>query len=637
MTAYLRGLGIIITLNLFAFAIGAKMDASYADTRVALVVGNSNYRNIARLPNPESDAKLMAETLRGLGFKLVNGGAQVDLDKQQFDRAVQDFGNAVQGADVALFYYAGHGMQVHGSNYLVPVGANPTKESDIDFQMLDTNLLLRVLESAGARLNLVILDACRNNPFQVSRLRAARSGLAQMQAPEGTLISFATQPGNVAADGDGGHSPYTDALAKTLRKPGLDIFRTFNEVGLVVSNVTGGEQQPWLSVSPIKGDFYFAGAPKPAQPKPDPVADQKSNYEAAERVGTPEAWQSFLNAYPQGYLADLARAQHDKIVARERAQQHTAAAAAEQSRKEAEAKAAREASEKATREAAEKAAAADRARNAAETRAARDAAEKARKAAALEKAKREAEAKDAQAALETATREAEAAREAKQAAEQAAQEAIASLQKERAAREEQLKVAALQSPTGEIDHSPPRIIIDPSDVVRLVKIHLQQVGCDPGSVDGVWDEKGRLALAEFNKHAGTKLDVKTVNVNTLDSVRAINKRICPLVCGRGTRLEGDHCVAITCKSGFVPTSQGTCKAVAKHPKDRAHTKTNRDAKSPSGKIILGSSQHLSLASSCKNGNVSACQTLCNAGGQRACTLGGGGRRGRANNGRVPVR
>ena len=188
--------------------------------RVALVVGNSHYQNVAPLTNPANDARLMAETLRELGFKLVGDGPQLDLDKAAFDNAVQSFGNQLQGGDVGLFYYAGHGVQVRGSNYLVPISANPTKEADVDFQMLDANLVLRQMEGAGTKLNIVILDACRNNPFGGRGLRSATSGLAQMQAPEGTLISFATQPGNVAQDGTDGDSPYTEALAQTIKHPG---------------------------------------------------------------------------------------------------------------------------------------------------------------------------------------------------------------------------------------------------------------------------------------------------------------------------------------------------------------------------------------------------------------------------------
>jgi len=232
-----------------------------ADKRIALVIGNSAYQNVAQLDNPKNDAALMARTLKDLGFTLIGDGAQINLDKAALDKAIQSFSQQLQGAAVALFYYAGHGVQIRGSNYLVPVNANPSREADVDFQMVDLDLVLRQMGAAGTRLNLVILDACRNNPFGGRGLRGTDPGLAQVRAPEGTLISYATQPGNVAQDGADGDSPYTKALAATIRRPGLDIFRTFNEVGLAVVKATGGEQQPWVSTSPIDGNFYFAGAP----------------------------------------------------------------------------------------------------------------------------------------------------------------------------------------------------------------------------------------------------------------------------------------------------------------------------------------------------------------------------------------
>ena len=227
--------------------------------RVALVIGNSNYRSVARLANPANDAKLMANALKSLGFELIGGGAQLDLDKAGFDAAVQSFGNRLQGADVGLFYYAGHGLGLRGTNYLVPVNANPTREADVDFQMVDIEVALHQMETSGTKLNVVMLDACRNNPFAGRGLRASSGGLAQMQAPEGTLISYATQPNSVAQDGIDGNSPYSKALAETIRTPGLDIFQSFNRVGVVVKNATGGSQQPWISISPIEGEFFFAG------------------------------------------------------------------------------------------------------------------------------------------------------------------------------------------------------------------------------------------------------------------------------------------------------------------------------------------------------------------------------------------
>ena len=250
------------------------------DKRIALIVGNSRYQNVAPLNNPGNDAALMAETLRGVGFTLVGGRAQIDLDKAGFDRAVQDFGSQLVGADVALFYYSGHGMQIRGENYLVPVSANPTREADVDFQMLNVNLVLRQMEGSGTKLNIVVLDACRNNPFGGRGLRATDSGLAQIRGAQGTLISFATQPGNVAQDGSGRNSPFTEALADTIRKPGLEVLQTFNQVGLQVMRATGSTQIPWTSSSPIDGTFYFtnaagsqiATAPPVTSPSPPPQA-----------------------------------------------------------------------------------------------------------------------------------------------------------------------------------------------------------------------------------------------------------------------------------------------------------------------------------------------------------------------------
>jgi carboxyl-terminal processing protease len=292
--------------------LGAAFPA-LADKRIALVVGNSNYQNVARLENPRSDATLMAATLRSLGFALVGDGPQLDLDKAALDLAVQKFGSTLQGADVAMFYYAGHGVQIRGANFLVPVGANPTREADVDFQMVDVGLVLRQMEGAGTRLNLVVLDACRNNPFGGRGLRATDGGLAQMRAPEGTLISFATQPGNVALDGEG-NSPYTKALAATIRKSGLDIFQTFNEVGLAVKRSTGGSQQPWVSSSPIDGNFYFV-APGPAAETPAPAAtDNAAQAWAATRDTTSLAvMDTFIQQYGDSIYGPFARARRDEL------------------------------------------------------------------------------------------------------------------------------------------------------------------------------------------------------------------------------------------------------------------------------------------------------------------------------------
>jgi tetratricopeptide (TPR) repeat protein len=239
----------------------AAGSTAHAEKRVALVIGNSAYRVAPALPNAVADAKLMSDTLLSLGFFVVGGGARLDLDKAGFDAALAEFGKQLIGADVALFYYAGHGVETHGLNYLTPVDANPADEGDVFAQMMATSGVLDQLEKSGTRINLVLLDACRDNPFRDRGVRSTSGGLAQMPAPPGTLISFATQPRSVSFDGDDGHSPYTSALVEAMRHPGYGLFKTFNEVGLAVEKATHGQQLPWLSSSPIRTAFYFAGRP----------------------------------------------------------------------------------------------------------------------------------------------------------------------------------------------------------------------------------------------------------------------------------------------------------------------------------------------------------------------------------------
>lgn len=247
----------VIATALLALLATAASAETQPQRRVALVIGNGAYQHLPRLANPVGDAELMADSLKSVGFELVGGKAQTDLDRAGFERAVREFGAALSDGAVGLFYYAGHGVQVQGANYLVPVSANPTTGADVDFQLIDANTVLKAMASGRSGLNIVIFDACRNNPFGVNKLRDIGRGLAIMQAPRGTLISYATQPGNVAMDGDKGHSPYAAALAETIRKPGLPLLQVFNEVALSVDRTTSGGQQPWTASSPLEGDFFF--------------------------------------------------------------------------------------------------------------------------------------------------------------------------------------------------------------------------------------------------------------------------------------------------------------------------------------------------------------------------------------------
>jgi hypothetical protein len=300
--------------------------AAHAEKRVALVIGNSAYRAVPALQNPVADATLVADTLSSLGFSVVGGGAQFDLDKAGFDGALRKFGEALTGADVALFYYAGHGVETHGLNYLVPVDAHPLDEADVFMQMTGLAGILDQMEKSGARINLVLLDACRDNPFRDHGVHSTTGGLAQMQASIGTLISFATQPRSVSLDGDDGHSPYTRALAETMKKPGFGLFKTFNEVGLAVEKATNGRQLPWLSSSPIAGNFFFAGKPptvdawqaltpaeRPAQTPPIEQARLTPPDDPLRRDLVTDCDRLAAMPYDTGHAPELAGLEVDKI------------------------------------------------------------------------------------------------------------------------------------------------------------------------------------------------------------------------------------------------------------------------------------------------------------------------------------
>jgi hypothetical protein len=299
-----------ITLAWIALAIvpiGARADA---ESRIALVIGNGAYQHVPRLDNPVNDARLIAATLRKLGFTLVGGQEQTDLDHAAFERVIREFGARLAGSSVGLVYYAGHGVQVQGNNYLVPIGANPTGIADVDYELIDANLFLKQMRSAGSKLNFLILDACRNNPFGGRGLRDATGGLAQMHAPTGTLISYATQPGNVARDGSDGHSPYAQALAKALVSPGMPALEVFNAVGLAVDKATGGEQQPWVEHSPLEGNFFFLGPTNvtiTSQPATPSVDADSIFWQSISTSGNAADFEDYLKRFPNGVYASLAQ------------------------------------------------------------------------------------------------------------------------------------------------------------------------------------------------------------------------------------------------------------------------------------------------------------------------------------------
>lgn len=231
--------------------------AALAQARVALIIGNSAYTNTTPLKNPKNDATLFAAALRNVGFDVI---LETDLGLKPMQRAIRTYIGKLNagGRDaVGLIYYAGHGLQVDGINYLVPVDANIDRESDVAIESVSAADVLKGLRLARNNLNIIILDACRNNPFR-GFSRGASRGLARLDAPQGSYVVFATAPGDVAADGDGNNSPFSQALATHFTTPGLNVEQIIKRVGRQVSRVTGGRQRPWLSSS-VYDDFFPAG------------------------------------------------------------------------------------------------------------------------------------------------------------------------------------------------------------------------------------------------------------------------------------------------------------------------------------------------------------------------------------------
>ena len=273
---------IVFSLVVLAgLALGALSSASAAERRVALVIGNAKYKE-APLTNPVNDARDMAAALQRTGFEVIMA---IDATQKEMNRAIAKFGDRLTTDSVALFYYAGHGMQVRGKNYLIPIDAEIKSESSVRVESVDVDGVLDQLSTSD--LNVVILDACRNNPFERRANRSVgAAGLAQMEAPKGSLIAYATAPGRTAADGDGRNGLYTQALLKYVQEPGLTIEQVFKNVRREVAKATRDGQIPWESSS-MTGDFFFIPGSRPSPVISQPVASIPSGKAPAASEARP--------------------------------------------------------------------------------------------------------------------------------------------------------------------------------------------------------------------------------------------------------------------------------------------------------------------------------------------------------------
>lgn len=314
-----------LTLLASLMCMALSISAAKADRRVAFVVGNGSYKNVAQLPNPPIDAKAMAATLRNVGFEVIEGS---NLSRDQMTEKLLDFGRKAQGSDIALFYYAGHGIAVGGTNYLLPVDADIKSEMDVKLGAA-INIDLTLEQTMGdAKVKLVFLDACRDNPFaakiksnSATRSVNVQSGLAEMKSGEGTLIAFATGPGQTALDGqEGNNSPFTRALIDNITKPGVEIQQAMTAVRAQVNEETRKGQLPWGHTN-LTGSVYLNQAPTSQVANVAPTASgivpaatgssdgvELEYWRSVKESNKPEELNAYLSAYPNGQFKALALA-----------------------------------------------------------------------------------------------------------------------------------------------------------------------------------------------------------------------------------------------------------------------------------------------------------------------------------------
>ncbi|WP_441232752.1 caspase family protein [Bradyrhizobium sp. 1200_D9_N1_1] len=501
---------------LLALALLFGAEPAFAGKRVALVLANSAYQHAPSLTNPVNDGSVIAKTLKDAGFDIVD--SRHDLSALETRRVLRDFADATRDADIAVVYYAGHGIEVEGSNYLIPVDARLERDTDVYDEALSLDRVLVAVEPAK-QLRLVILDACRDNPFGKTMKRSVASrgigrGLAQVEPTSpNTLIAYSAKAGFTAQDGDGANSPFTVALSKHLTTPGLDVRRAFGFVRDDVLKSTGNKQEPFVYGS-LGGDdvpLVPVKVAAAASPVANPQADIRRDYELALQVGNRAAWDAFLAQHPDGFYSSLAKLQLEKIGAEQ------AHAAAIEKAKQAEAERDRLAAVGAQKDAQLKAAA------------------------------------DAKAA--------EQAQLAAQKAKEQAQQQAAAAEQQRvnlAAAAPSAAPASTASPAGtNVASLTPATT--PADLSRSVQTELGRVGCFSGQADGNWNTSSQRSLSQFNRYAGTKLDVKVASTDALDTVKSKPSRVCPLVCEHGFKADGDKCTRIVCGDGYALNDDNECE------------------------------------------------------------------------------
>jgi uncharacterized caspase-like protein len=601
MTA--RLVGTLTVLFIYFFAWGA---CAHADKRVALVIGNSEYGTQARLLNPRNDAQDIAESLKSLGFEVI---LRVDADKQTFLQALAEFSRRVVDAEIGLFFYAGHGMQYSGNNYLVPVRAQLQDDISIRFELVALEEVQRALErTAGVRI--LVLDACRNNPLAVELTRSMRAtnrdatitrGLARIEQARGTVVAYSTQANDVAEDGNARNSPFTRAFLDSLREPGLEVGAMFRKVATRVYEATRGKQLPELSIS-LLSDVYLNRNETDAQV-----------WGRVRAANDPAGVRDFLERFPNSFYAADARMWLDsqerdaraRQLDRERAQKEQELrdrlAALEVERFQAEVnlraatRAAQDANDRLRQEQAER----ERlvAEVTARQRAVAEVTEQLREESArrsrisAEATDRERELRTRLAELEQASKKAAAdlaARARVSAAEATAKDQqIVTIELARRDAEarlasvtQQTQTLAAQAGTGSTNlapAAPPRPVrevggqqqaalnpdkppaVNEGQLILAIKTELNRLGCYFAPIDSNWQTPAmRKAITDFavRTHLAKVPDAPAPEL--LEDLKARSGRICTPACGPRERESNGQCVAKTCAATEVLDRDGNC-------------------------------------------------------------------------------
>jgi uncharacterized caspase-like protein len=503
--------------------------SAYAEKRVALVIGNAGYQSVPRLGNPGADATAIGAALQRLGFTVRN---ETDVGFDAMRRALRDFARVTEGADFAVIYYAGHGMEVGGENYLVPVDAKLASDVDVPYEAIPLSLAMDAV--AGARgTRLIILDACRNNPFLAKMQVGAKSrslgrGLARIEPDVGTLVAYAAKEGTTAEDGDAEHSPFAKALLQHIEEPGIDIQFLLREVRDTVLEDTNGNQEPFTYGSLPGRAVLLSPAKEPppppparesqsAPPPPVPAAPETGDNIAAEVAywntvkdsGDRKLLESYLQEYPNGRFATLAKIFVSRLDAEPpKPPQAPAPVTAPPP----------------PPVAAEAPAGAGRSDRAGAS-----------------------PPPDAQALAAT---EAEGGSSAPAKAP-ATPPPVGSGD-----------VGEASKAIGPVASLPPAAEAGASvDLVRNIQNELSRLGCSAGAADGVWGAKGRSAVEAFARYSRLSLASFDPSDKLLTILQAYGGRVCPLACGSRYEAKGDRCVPKTCPRGMALNGSGTCYTV----------------------------------------------------------------------------